>query len=418
MNMMLQTHRAGSRSPFLVLAFWLCCLLPSAAPAQDRLKTMPGYEQHERMKRLRADVGTRGLSALKWRNDGEILEYRLVGKNFRFDLAIGRASEILPPATNSAAAAPPETATNRFAAPQPPGRARQYAAAISPDGLWKAFYKDRNLWLTSGDETNAISVTTDGKAATGRKFGTGTWVYGEELDQNTAIWWSSNSLKVAYYGFDESKVPEYYLALDQTKVQSSLDREAYPKAGAPNPVPDLYIYDVATRQTVQVDVRSGKPFADAVLGHYVYAVSWTPDSRELLFHRTNRRQNVLELCAADPVSGACRVVLRDEWLPSWTENSPEMRFLADGQRFLWASQQTGWKNYRLYDLSGKLLSTLTDHCFEVDKIVRVDEAAGLLYYLARSGDNPKKMQLHRVRLDGTGERRLTDPAFHHTILFA
>ena len=173
------------------------------------------------------------------------------------------------------------------------------------------------------------------------------------------------------------KVQEYYLALDQTKVQSSLDREAYPKAGAPNPVPDLYIYDVETRKTVQVDVRSGSPFGDAVLGHYVYGVSWTPDSRELLFHRTNRRQNVLELCAADPVSGSCRVVLRDEWLPSWTENSPEMRFLADGQRFLWASQQTGWKNYRLYDLSGKLLATLTDHCFEVGRIVHVDEAAGL-----------------------------------------
>src|SRR6185436_20323662 len=40
---------------------------------------------------------------------------------------------------------------------------------------------------------------------------------------------------------------------------------------------------------------------------------------------------------------------------------------------------------------------------------------GWLYYTARSGDNPLKLQLHRVRLDGQNDQRLTDPAFHHTI---
>ena len=61
------------------------------------------------------------------------------------------------------------------------------------------------------------------------------------------------------------------------------------------------------------------------------------------------------------------------------------------------------------------MATLTRHEFEVANIVRVDEAAGLLYYLAHDGDNPMKLQLHRVGLDGAGERRLTDPAYHHTI---
>ena len=46
---------------------------------------------------------------------------------------------------------------------------------------------------------------------------------------------------------------------------------------------------------------------------------------------------------------------------------------------------------------------------------RRDEAAGVVYYTARSGDNWMKVQLHRVGLDGKGDVRLTDPAFHHTI---
>jgi len=35
--------------------------------------------------------------------------------------------------------------------------------------------------------------------------------------------------------------------------------------------------------------------------------------------------------------------------------------------------------------------------------------------MAHSGDNPMKLQLHRVGLDGKGDQRLTDPAFLHTV---
>ena len=55
---------------------------------------------------------------------------------------------------------------------------------------------------------------------------------------------------------------------------------------------------------MRVDVRDGKPFDNTVVGHYVYHVQWSPDGRELLFFRTNRRQNVMELAAADPATGA------------------------------------------------------------------------------------------------------------------
>src|SRR5262245_64152843 len=92
-----------------------------------------------------------------------------------------------------------------------------------------------------------------------------------------------------------------------------------------------------------------------------------------------------------------------------------MRFMRDGKRFIWASERTGWRNFYLYDLSGKPLATLTNHQFEVANIVRVDEEAGTLYYMARSGDNHMKLQLHRVGLDGKGNKRLTDPAFNHMV---
>ena len=39
---------------------------------------------------------------------------------------------------------------------------------------------------------------------------------------------------IGVYRFDESMVADYYLQLDQAEIQSTLDIEAYPKAGTPN----------------------------------------------------------------------------------------------------------------------------------------------------------------------------------------
>jgi len=167
---------------------------------------------------------------------------------------------------------------------------------------------------------------------------------------------------------------------------------------------------------MRLDARDGKAFDNETIGHYLYGVSWTRDGRELIFHRTNRRQNIMELCAADAATGKVRVIVHEEWPASWTENSPPMQFLSDGERFIWTSERNGWKNLYLYHLDGRLLAKLTQHQqFEIAGVVRVIEDAGVLFYTARDGDNPMKLQLHRVGLDGKGDVRLTDPARHHSV---
>jgi dipeptidyl-peptidase-4 len=349
-----------------------------------------------------------GALSVNWAEDGRTFDYVHDGTRFRYDVDRREAVE-LPPE--------PEAAAGRSGARRGsrPARGRQYDSAISPDSTLRAFYRDRNLYISSPDGSNEIAVTTDGGEESRVKYGTASWVYGEELGQSTAMWWSPDGSKLGYYRFDESDVPDYYLQLGQTEIQSSLDVEAYPKAGAPNPVVDLFVYDVATGTSTRIDVRNGQPFTNDVVGHYVYRVEWTPDGTELSIHRTNRRQNILEYAACDPEGGTCRAIVREEWPDSWVRNSPPRRFLEDGKRFLWISERTGWSNIYLYDMSGELLATVTDHEYEVGNIVRVDEDAGVVYYMARDGDNHMKMQLHRVGLDGTGDRRLTDPAFNHSV---
>ncbi|HEY9231979.1 MAG TPA: DPP IV N-terminal domain-containing protein, partial [Blastocatellia bacterium] len=389
-------------------------LLAVPSGAQDRLKTMPGYEQYQRLSKEIPGAVKSGSVAVKWQDGGKAFTYQKDGKSYRYDIATGQATET-GQATGDAGQSDNPMGRRPPGAPE---RGRQLGFALSPDGKLKAFYRDRNLWLSNADGSNEMAISKDGSEPKRIKYAVASWVYGEELRQTTAMWWSPNNKKIAFYRFDEGPVKDYYLQLDQTQLQSRMDVEAYPKAGTPNPIVELFIYDVDAKQMTPVDVRDGKPFDNAVVGHYVYRVAWSQDSSELLFNRTNRRQNIMELTAANPATGKCRVIVREEWPASWTENSPEMRFLADGKRFVWTSERTGWRNCYLYDLSGKLIATLTNHPFEVASIVQVDETAGQLYYMARDGDNHMKLQLHRVGLDGLGDRRLTDPAFNHTVSVA
>ena len=384
-------------------------ILPIPSRAQDRLKTMPGYDRYDKMSKEIPGSVKGGSLNVKWKDGGKSFDYYKDGKTYHYDIATKVATEA------GSAPADAESANTGGRRRGGPERGRQYSSAESPDKKLKAIYKDRNLWLSDANGGNDFAITTDGSEKARIKYATASWVYGEELNQTTAMWWSPDSKMIAFYRFDESQVPDYYLEVDQTKLQSKMDIEAYPKAGVNNPIADLLIYNVATKKTVRLDVRDGKPFDNSVVGHYAYNVQWSPDGSELLFNRTNRRQNIMEFTAANPETGKCRVIVREEWPASWTDNLPAMKFLKDGKRFIWESERTGWKNLYLYDLSGKLLTTLTNHSFEAGAVVNVDETAGVLYYMARDGDNHMKLQLHRVGLDGKGDQRLTDPAFNHTV---
>ena len=393
-----------------------------SAIAQDRLPTMPGYEQFQKVSREIPRSVTLGAVAPQWKPDGSSFEYAFDGKLYRFDVSARRATVIgdAPQGRGGRGgqfARQGQGGRGRSTAQgQLPARGRQFDTAESPDGRLKAVYRDRNLWLSASDGSDAVAITTDGSEKERIKYATASWVYGEELDQRTAMWWSPDSRKIAFYRFDEKQVNDFYLQMNQTQVQDALDVEAYPKPGKPNPIVDVYAYDVATKQTTRLDVRDGKPFDNSVLGHYVYNIAWSAGGQEILLDRTNRRQNVLEFSACSPQTGVCRPIVHEEWPTGWITNNPERRFLKDGRRFIWESERNGWKNFYLYDLTGRLIAPLTtSSTWEADNIVFVDETKNVMFYTGRDGDNPMKLQLHRVGLDGKGDERLTDPAFNHTI---
>ena len=390
----------------LMLAAFFC-LVGFQSQAQDKLKNMPGYDQYTKIApQIRRSVKPGTLSA-NWSDDGKTFEFIKDGKLWSYDVRKKKMTDMGDP--------PPPPPRRRF---NRPARGRQYASADSPDGKLKAFTRDRNMYISNPDGSSEMAITTDGNMDNLVKYGIATWVYGEELGQSTAMWWSPDSKKVAFYRFKEEGAKMYYVLLDQLALYDSLEVMSYPKVGEPNLPVDLMVYDLETKKTTMIDTRDGKSFNDGDLGTYLYGMDWTPDGKELLYHSTNRKQDVMEYKAANPNTGKSRVVVREEWLPSFTKNTPEIRVLKDGKHFIWASERTGFNNYYLYNFDGTLVTPLTQHGFEVSNIVKVDEKADVMYYMARSGENHMKMQLHRVKMDGTKDMRMTDPAYNHSVNIA
>src|SRR5215467_9189598 len=321
------------------------------AAAQDRLKSMPGYDQYQRMApqiaQVAATVSSRmfgqNAATVSWTPDSKYVQYHVGVEARTYDVAAHKTVEHPAPASSPTVPAGRGRGRGSAGGGQPE-RGRQFADAVAPAGNHRAIYKDRNVWIGDSTGANAVAITTDGSDKTRIKYGTASWVYGEELSQRTAMWWSPDGKKLAFYRFDESKVPDFYLATGLTKVQDTLDVEAYPKSGTSNPVVDLFVYDVDTKATTRVDVRDGKPFENDALGYYVFRVDWSPKGDELTFLRTNRRQNVLEMVACTPTAARCRVVVHEEWPTGWIDDdpAPTIQWLDDGNRFIWESERTGF----------------------------------------------------------------------------
>jgi dipeptidyl-peptidase 4 len=359
---------------------------------------LPGADA-VRTARDRAPAGSGRLSDVRWDIPGGKLWFQLGGKWKSVPLAGGDSVEGGDP---PAAAERPA----RYVAAKG-GRAKQATHVESPDRAWTAVFADGNVRLEPTKDGAPVQVTAEGKGK--HWYGSADWVYGEELDQNSAMWWSPDSGKIAYYDFDESPVKDYVLLGGLTTTRTKAKASGYPKPGDVNPVARLEIYDLASKARTKVDVGPSKD-------QYVYGVEWSPKGDTLLWFRANRRQDQVELVATDPATGASRTVITEKQA-TWQKNSPELHFLADGSRFLWESESNGFSNWELWDLRTGKLARLTDDPWPVESIVKVDEDAGWVYYTARSSETGINSQLHRVRLDGSRRERLTKEDLHYSSFF-
>ena len=283
---------------------------------------------------------------------------------------------------------------------------------LSPDNRYVSFRRGPDLYTIEIASKIVARLTTNGSDTL--LNGQADWVYPEELDLDSAHWWSPDSRKIAYLQFDTAREP-LYPQVSLLNARGLLEPERYPKAGDPNAEVRVGIVAAAGGETKWMDLGETRDFLLA-------RVVWSPGSREVMAERLNRVQNKLDLLLADVSTGTSHVVLHEED-PQWINVKGEPTFLSgakaqgEANQFLWTSERSGFRHIYLYNIDGKLEMQLTSGNWEVDEVKGVDETRRRVFYTSTE-DSPAERQLYEVGFDGSNKQRLTKGAGTHSISLA
>lgn len=291
-----------------------------------------------------------------------------------------------------------------------PDRAEE-GVQFSPDGVFVAFVAHHDVFVVPAAGGPERALTQGGGPDT--FFGRLDWVYQEEVfgrGNFQGFWWSPDSRYLAVLKLDESPVQDFVL-VRESPARPEIEKTRYPKTGEPNPVAELAAIAVADGQTKWFDLAK-YPAQDRL----VVRVTWAPDSREVFCQVQNREQTWLDMLAGDPASGALRKVWRED-SDCWVEPGPEPVFLQGGEQFLWLSERDGFRHLYRFDRGGKELPRLSQGEWQVQKIVGVDEANGVVYATADKA-SPLQSQLYAFPLAGGDPRQVTQGGGTHEVTMA
>ena len=284
---------------------------------------------------------------------------------------------------------------------------------FSPDSTMLAFTREGNLFvldISSGKETG---LTSDGGPAVYNGYAS--WVYYEEIlgraSRYKAFWWSPDGKWLAFYRFDDSKVPVFPI-YSPFGGGGKLRETRYPRAGESNPEVRIGFADVksALSGSSRIVWADFDPESDQYFG----IPFWSRDSRFFYVSREPRIQNTLELYAVSPENGRKAPVYREvssTWL-DWIEG---MLFSRDGL-YMARSFESDWQQVYFLSYDGSVLRRLTDG---TNWNVRLEKVLpdGTLFFTANR-DSQVRRSLYKVDPKG----RITcmsDPSLNvDRVLFA
>ncbi len=276
--------------------------------------------------------------------------------------------------------------------------------AFSPDSTRLAYVREGDIWwmdLATGDEHRL----TDRGDAENLLSGVADWVYEEELDVGRSFWWSADGSRIAFLRFDVSPVGVVPITGSAT-LYPELERQRYPIPGTANSIVTLGVAGLEGGAPTWMDIGSGDI--------YLPRAGWTP-AGHIWFERLNRAQNKLELLAADPVSGAARVLVT-EIDPAWVNVRNDLHFLADGS-FVWTSESDGWRHLFLHTADGSLIRRLTSGEWGIEQVYGLDAGDTTVFFQANRSD-PRQRDLLAVDVAGGAVRALgsTSDGSHSALL--
>ncbi|HEX6965510.1 MAG TPA: DPP IV N-terminal domain-containing protein [Gemmatimonadaceae bacterium] len=293
---------------------------------------------------------------------------------------------------------------------------------FSPDSSAFVFAKAHNLYLVEVGTPDTIQITTDGVKDHSFGFRDTTWLQLESESQQRRdrerardprvranVIWSPDSRAFAVTRRDARKVNDLYLVNVLAKPRPTMTAYKYAMPGEPNvPQEELYVYRRGDKGLTPVNVAKWQD-------QRLMDVHWTTGHDKLRLVRRDRLQRDAELIEVDLASGAITPLISESVEHASIDPQP-VRYVRRGGDMIWWSERSGWGQYYLYSVDGKLERPLTSGAWHADRIVQVDTLGGVVWLTGMGrepGENPYFQHLYRVNGDGSGFTLLDSGAYNH-----
>lgn len=272
---------------------------------------------------------------------------------------------------------------------------------FSPDGNLIAFVRDNNIFLIKllygGSESQ---ITKDGEI---NKVinGAPDWVYEEEFGYNSALTFSPDNKMIAYVRWDESNVKSFEFPMYKGDCPAYMQYAEYPGkytykypvAGEDNSKVSVKTFDIFSKVTRTMQL----PIEDDT---YIPRIRFTNNPEQLAIMTINRHQNRFDMYYANPRSGVCKLILRDE--SNWyIKESIYDNIKFYDKYFSLLSEKDGFAHLYWYTINGTLVKQVTQGEFEVKSFLGWDEKSNTFYYVSNEG-SPLRTAVWKT--DGKGRK--------------
>ena len=268
---------------------------------------------------------------------------------------------------------------------------------FSPDGRQIAYVHQNNIYITDGE--NVKQVTTDGEF---NKIinGLPDWVNEEEFGFNNALAWSADSKTLSWIKYDESEVKSFTLqfykgshpTFEMFDIYPGDYSYKYPKAGEANSKVSAWSYNLTDGAVRKYDLPLA---ADG----YIPRIKTTFDANRIIVYTMNRHQDELNLYAANPLTGTCKLLIKES-VPKYVKEEAMEGISIMKDYILVPSDRDGYMHLYLYNKDGKLLRQIDKGNYDVTEIYGYDEKTGNTYFQAAAR---KPMQREIYVADKSGK---------------
>jgi len=278
----------------------------------------------------------------------------------------------------------------------------------SPDGKWRAFIKNGNVFVAPLGETakdrSEKQLSTDG---------TNESPYGI-LD------WADDSNSLVTFRITPGENKEVYLIESSPKEggRAKLRTRGYPLPGDRFTSHELNLFDVAAGKQTKPEfdpVDFGRP-----------RLRWHRDGKRFTYEKVDRGHQRFRVIEVEAASGKTRNII-DEKTDTfiWTAHGPGLRittYLDETDEMIYASEKDGWRHLYLIDAEkGEIKNRITSGEWVMRGIDRVDEEKRQIWFKASGLDadqDPYLIHFCRVDFDGSNFVRLTRGNGNHTIRYS